>query len=227
MKHELPKLPYAYDALEPHIDAKTMEIHHTKHHQTYVDKLNDALGKPEAMNFLNLSIEELLSQLNKIPHTPESTYNALRNHGGGHANHSLFWQLMTPNVKDRVLEGNLADEIKKTFGSVDEFKKKFTEAALGRFGSGWAWLVLAPSRKAVMYDMSNAESSTRLPGELAIITTANQDSPIMDGKVPLLGLDVWEHAYYLKHQSKRADYIAAFWNVVNWKKVNELFEKAR
>ncbi len=226
-KFTLPKLPYAYDALEPHIDAKTMEIHHTKHHQTYVDKLNDALGKPEAMNFLNLSIEELLSQLNKIPHTPESTYNALRNHGGGHANHSLFWQLMTPNVKDRVLEGNIADEIKKTFGSVDEFKKKFTEAALGRFGSGWAWLVLVPSRKAVMYDMSNAESSTRLPGELAIITTANQDSPIMDGKTPLLGLDVWEHAYYLKHQSKRADYIAAFWNVVNWKKVNELFEKAR
>lgn len=227
MKHELPKLSYAYDALEPHIDAKTMEIHHTKHHQTYVDKLNDALSKPEAMNFRNLSIEELLVQLNKIPHTPEAIHNALRNHGGGHYNHSLFWQLMTPNAKDRVLKGSLADEIKKAFGGVEEFKKKFTEAALGRFGSGWAWLVLTPSREEVSWDQGDALHSTNAGLKLDIVTTANQDSPLMEDKTPILGLDVWEHAYYLKHQQKRADYIAAWWNVVNWKKVSELFEKAK
>jgi Fe-Mn family superoxide dismutase len=227
MKHELLKLPYAYDALEPHIDAKTMEIHHTKHHQAYVDKLNDALSKPEAANFRNLPIEELLVQLNKIPHTPESIHNALRNHGGGHYNHSLFWQLMTPNAKDRELKGKLADEIKKTFGSVDDFKKKFSEAALGRFGSGWAWLVLIPSGEEVSWDQSDALSSTNAGVKLAIITTANQDSPVMEGKTPILGLDVWEHAYYLKHQQKRADYIAAWWNVVNWKKASELYEKSK
>lgn len=223
MKHELPKLSYAYDALEPHIDAKTMEIHHTKHHQAYVDKLNDAIHKPEGMAFHNLPIEELLTKLSSIP---ESIRGAVRNHGGGHANHSLFWQLMTPNAKDRALKGKVVEEIKKTFGSVDEFKKKFTEAAMGRFGSGWAWLVLVPSRKAVMYDMGNAESSIGLPGELAIITTANQDSPLMEGKTPLLGLDVWEHAYYKKYEWRRAEYVNAFWSVINWSKVNELYSMA-
>jgi Fe-Mn family superoxide dismutase len=188
-----------------------------------VDKLNDALSKPEAMNFRNLSIEELLVQLNKIPHTPESVYNALRNHGGGHYNHSLFWQLMTPNVKDRELKGKLADEIKKTFGSVDEFKKKFSEAALGRFGSGWAWLVLAPSRKSVSMDHDEPYNE---PMELNIITTANQDCPLMEGKTPILGLDVWEHAFYLRHMWNRKAYIDAFWNVLNWSKVDELYQAA-
>lgn len=204
MKHELPKLPYAYDALEPYIDAKTMEIHYTKHHQTYIDKLNDAIHKPEGMKFHDMQVEELLKKINSIP---ESIRTAIRNHGGGHANHSLFWQLMTPNAKNKKFESKVADAIKKQFGSFEEFKKKFSEAAVSRFGSGWAWLVLHNKK-------------------LEIISTANQDSPLMDGKIPLLGLDVWEHAYYLKYQNKRADYIAAFWNVINWKKVDELFENS-
>lgn len=203
MKHELPKLPYAYDALEPHIDAKTMEIHHSKHHQTYVDKLNVALDKHPKL--FEKSVVELLNDIGSVPADIKC---AVQNHGGGHANHSLFWELMTPHAKDREMKGKVVDAITKTFGSVDEFKTKFNEFAINRFGSGWAWLVLHN-------------------GKLEIYSTANQDSPLMEGKIPLLGLDVWEHAYYLKHQQKRADYVAAFWNVVSWKKVNELYDKAQ
>lgn len=203
MKHELPKLPYEYNALEPHIDAKTMEIHYTKHHQVYVDKLNAALEKHPKL--FDKKVEELLAGNMKI--VPEDIKMAVRNHGGGHANHSLFWQIMTGNKKDNEFKGKIADEIKKEFGSFSDFQTKFNDAALGRFGSGWAWLVLHN-------------------GKLEVYSTANQDSPLMDGKIPLLGLDVWEHAYYLHYQNKRADYASAFWNVVNWKKVNELFEKA-
>lgn len=201
MKHVLPQLPYAYDALEPHIDARTMELHHSKHHQTYVDKLNDAIHKPEGEKFHNMPIEELLANINSIP---ESIRGAVRNHGGGHANHTLFWELMTPNKSDREFTGKAADAIVKEFGSFEEFKTKFNEAALARFGSGWAWLV-------------------RNGKKLEIYTTANQDSPLMEGKIPLLGLDVWEHGYYLKWQSNRKGYVENWWNVVNWKKVNELF----
>lgn len=204
MKHELPKIPYAYDALEPHIDAKTMEIHHTKHHQAYVDKLNEAIHKTEGENFHDLAVEELLQQLAAIP---EAIRGAVRNHGGGHANHSLFWELMTPEKKYREFMGKIAEELKKEFGGLDEFKKKFEEAALGRFGSGWAWLVLDG-------------------GKLTVISTANQDSPLSEGKTPLLGLDVWEHAYYLKYQNRRGDYAKEWWNVVNWSRVNELYENA-
>lgn len=201
MVFNLPKLSYSYDALEPIIDAKTMEIHHTKHHQTYVDKLNLALEKyPELQK---KKIEELLKDLNKIP---EDIRNAVRNHGGGHYNHSLFWEMMTPNVKDKEAKGKVVDAIVKTFGSIDKFKEQFNSTALNRFGSGWAWVV------------SNK-------GKLEICSTANQDSPISEGKTVLLGLDVWEHSYYLKHQSNRKAYVENWWNVVNWKKVNELYSK--
>ncbi len=205
MKHVLPELPYSYDALEPHIDAKTMEIHYTKHHQTYVDKLNDAIHKPEGTPFHNLSVEELLKNIAKIP---ESIRAAVKNHGGGHHNHSLFWEWMTPHAKDKKIEGKVIEIIKEAFGSFDSFKEKFNETALSRFGSGWTWLVLHN-------------------GKLEIYSTANQDSPLMENKVPLLGLDVWEHAYYLKHTSNRKAYVEAWWNVINWNKVNELFEKAK
>lgn len=201
MTFTLPKLPYAYNALEPVIDTKTMEIHHTKHHQTYVDKLNLALEKyPELQK---KKVEELLKDLSKIP---EEARNAVRNHGGGHYNHSLFWELMTPNIKDREAKGKVVEAINKEFGSFDKFKEAFNNAGLNRFGSGWAWLV---SHK----------------GKLEICSTANQDCPISEGKIPLLGLDVWEHAYYLRHQSNRKAYVESFWNVVNWKKVNELYGK--
>ncbi len=199
MKHELPKLGYGYDALEPFIDVKTMEIHYTKHHQAYIDKLNGVLEKhPELQK---KKVEDLLRDINALPadiHIP------VRNHGGGHINHSLFWELLKKDVK---FEGEIAKAIQKEFASFDEFKKKFSEAALGRFGSGWAWLVLDK-------------------GKLDVYSTSNQDSPLLEGKVPLLGLDVWEHAYYLKYQNRRAEYIEAFWNIVNWKKVNELYKKA-
>ena len=198
MNHELPKLEYSYDALEPFIDSKTMEIHYTKHHQAYIDKLNEALHKPEAGKFHALPVEELLKNINSVS---ESIRTAVRNHGGGHANHSLFWQLLKKGTKFEV---KIADAINKEFTSLDEFKRKFSDAALSRFGSGWAWLVL------------NKE-------KLEIASTPNQDSPLMDGKIPLIGLDVWEHAYYLLYQNKRAEYISAFWNVINWDKVNELF----
>ena len=201
MAHTLSKLPYAYDALEPDIDARTMEIHHTKHHQAYIDNLNKALEKyPELQE---KKVEELLLDFANIP---EDIKVAVRNHGGGHANHSLFWELMTPDKKDREFKGKVADEINKRFSGFEKFKEQFSDAAMKRFGSGWAWLVAHE-------------------GHLEIISTANQDSPLMEGKSPLLGLDVWEHAYYLNYQNKRADYVRAWWNVVNWKKVNEIYEK--
>ena len=196
MAHQLPSLPYAFDALEPHIDAQTMQIHHGKHHQAYINNLNAAL---EAHPDLQAkSVEDLIKDLNALP---EAIRTAVRNNGGGHANHSLFWTLMAPNAGGAPT-GKAADAINGAFGSFDTFKEQFGKAATTRFGSGWAWHV----------------SSS---GKLVIESTANQDSPIMEGKKPILGLDVWEHAYYLKYQNRRPDYIAAFWNVVNWAKVNE------
>ncbi len=202
MPFTLPPLPYPANALEPHIDRQTMEIHHDKHHGTYVNNLNAALEKhPELQS---TSIEDLLRDISRIP---EDIRAAVRNNGGGHANHSLFWQIMAPNTGGAP-NGAIADSIKSSFGSFDAFKDQFTKAALGRFGSGWAWLV----------DQN---------GRLAIETTANQDSPLMEGKTPVLGLDVWEHAYYLKYQNKRPDYVDAWWGVVNWKAVAERLTKAR
>ncbi|MBX4196229.1 superoxide dismutase [Candidatus Pacearchaeota archaeon] len=225
MQHTLPKLPYAYDSLEPYIDAKTMEIHYTKHHQTYIDKLNEAIHKPEGEKFHNMPVEELLKNLNSIP---ESIRTAVRNHGGGHANHSLFWQLMTNNTQDKEMKGKVIDEIKKRFESFDKFKQAFTDAALGRFGSGWAWLVIDPPGIKHFTHKNGGETQyehaeVKVP-QLYVMSTANQDSPLIEGKIPILGIDVWEHAYYLKYQNKRADYINAFWNVINWKKVDELFK---
>jgi len=196
MKHVLPQLIYKYNALEPYIDSKTMEIHYTKHHQAYIDKLNAALEKYPQLQ--KKSVEDLIKDLNAIP---EDIRTAVRNHGGGHANHSLFWELLKKGVK---LEGEIAKSIDKEFGSFDDFKKKFSDVALGRFGSGWAWLVINK-------------------GKLEVYSTANQDSPLMEGKIPILGLDVWEHAYYLRYMNKRADYVNAFWNVVNWEKANKLY----
>lgn len=198
----LPELPYAYDALEPHIDKETMNIHHTKHHNTYVTKLNDALEGHD--DLASKSIEEILANLDAIP---ESIRTAVRNNGGGHANHALFWTLLSPNGGGNP-EGELADKINEAFGSFEKFKEEFANAGVGRFGSGWAWLVV-----------NN--------GNLEITSTPNQDTPISEGKTPILGLDVWEHAYYLKYQNKRPDYISAFWNVVNWDKVSELYNKAK
>lgn len=195
MAHELPPLPYPYDALEPHIDARTMEIHHTKHHQTYVNNLNAALEKhPELQK---KSVEDLLKDLNAIP---EAIRAAVRNNGGGHANHTMFWHLMSPRGGGEP-KGELANIINSTFGSASKFKDEFTKAVLGRFGSGWAWLNLDKGGKAL------------------ISSTPNQDNPISEGLKPILGLDVWEHAYYLKYQNRRADYIAAWWNIVNWEQV--------
>ena len=199
--HKLPKLQYSYDSLEPIIDTKTMEIHHSKHHATYVQKLNDALGKYP--DLAKKEINEILKNINSVPIEIKT---AVINHGGGHFNHSFFWNIITPDKKKRELKGKIAEAIKKEFGSFDEFKKKFSEAALARFGSGWAWLVL------------NGD-------ELEIYSTGNQDSPIMGGKTPLLGLDVWEHAYYIKWNSDRKGYVENWWNVVNWERVNELYEK--
>ncbi|WP_077601311.1 superoxide dismutase SodA [Oceanobacillus sojae] len=201
-KFELPELPYAYDALEPTIDKETMNIHHTKHHNTYVTKLNDALEGHEDLQ--NKSVEELVTDLNSVP---ESIRTAVRNNGGGHANHSFFWKTLSPNGGGEPA-GELADKINSKFGSLDKFKEEFAAAAAGRFGSGWAWLVL-----------NN--------GELEITSTPNQDSPLTEGKTPLLGLDVWEHAYYLKYQNKRPEYISAFWNVVNWDQVANNYEAAK
>lgn len=200
-KFELPELPYAYDELEPHIDQETMSIHHTKHHNTYVTKLNEALEGYSDLQ--DKSLEELLSDLDNLPGDIQT---AVRNNGGGHANHSLFWSLLSANGGGEPT-GNLAEAIKAKFGSFEAFKEEFTGAAVSRFGSGWAWLVVEN-------------------GELAITSTPNQDSPIMEGKTPILGLDVWEHAYYLKYQNKRPAYIEAFWNVVNWEKVAELYKEA-
>lgn len=200
MTFSLPKLGYEYNALEPFIDEQTMRIHHTKHHQAYVDKLNAAVtGTP----FEKKTVEELLEGINSVP---ENIRMAVRNHGGGHANHSLFWTILSKS-SHKMPTGDLSKAIDKTFGSFDEFKKKFAEAAATRFGSGWAWLAVSK-------------------GKLEIYSTGNQDSPLMEGKVPVLGLDVWEHAYYLKYQNKRPDYIEAFWNIVNWEHANELYKKA-
>lgn len=197
MKHELPKLEYAYDALEPYIDAKTMEIHHTKHHQAYIDKLNLAIEKyPELQE---KKVEELLKDLNKIP---EDIRAAVRNHGGGHYNHSMFWKLLKKNVK---MSEKVNVAIDESFGNFENFKKQFTDAALNRFGSGWAWLVLNK-------------------GKLEVLSTANQDNPVSEGKIPILGIDVWEHAYYLKYQNRRAEYVEAFWNIINWEEVNSNFQ---
>ena len=190
MAYELPPLPFAYDALEPHIDEATMRLHHGKHHQAYVDKANAALdGSPLA----ECPVQELLTRLDEVA---QDKRQALRNNAGGHANHWLFWETLTPGGPDQP-EGTLGEAIASTFGSFDAFKDSFTQAATGRFGSGWAWLV---------HDGSG----------LAIATTANQDSPLTDGSTPLLGLDVWEHAYYLKYQNRRPEYVGAWWNVVNW-----------
>lgn len=201
-KHELPKLPYAYDALEPHIDARTMEIHHTKHHNTYVTKLNEAIAGNSELEAK--SLEELLTNLDAVP---ETVRTAVRNNGGGHFNHTLFWEIMGPNAGGAPT-GELAEAITKAFGSFDAFKEQFSAAAAGRFGSGWAWLVV-----------NN--------GALEVTSTPNQDTPISEGKTPILGLDVWEHAYYLKFQNKRPDYIAAFWNVVNWDEVAKRYAQAK
>jgi len=203
MQFSLPKLPYAYDALEPHIDAKTMEIHHTKHHQTYVDKLNAAIAKhPDKFKMID-SVDSLLLDIARVP---EDIKMDVRNHGGGHANHSLFWQILSSKATKPSKGFN--DLLIKNFGSFDAFKQHFSDAATKRFGSGWAWLVVTAD------------------GKLEVISTANQDSPLMEKKIPLLGLDVWEHAYYLKYQNKRPDYITAFWHVVNWPQVEKLFEQA-
>ena len=204
MAYTLPPLPYDYAALEPHIDARTMEIHHTKHHQTYINNLNTALEK--APELQNKDLDELLADLNSVP---ENIRTAVRNNGGGHWNHTLFWQIMAPNAGGEP-NGNLADAIGQSFGGFDKFKEQFTTAATGRFGSGWAWLL-------------------RDGNGLRITSTQNQDNPLMEGSRAgdvLLGLDVWEHAYYLKYQNRRPDYIAAWWNVVNWPEVAKRLEAA-
>jgi superoxide dismutase, Fe-Mn family len=202
MAFELPQLPYAYDALEPHIDKETMNIHHTKHHNTYVTNLNNALQGNE--DLLSKSVEEVVANLDAVP---EAVRTAVRNNGGGHANHSLFWQILSPNGGGAPT-GELADAISNKFGSLDSFKEEFAKAATTRFGSGWAWL-----------SVSN--------GELEVSSTANQDSPLMEGKTPILGLDVWEHAYYLNYQNRRPDYISSFWNVVNWDEVSKRYSAAK
>lgn len=203
MAHQLPKLPYPYDALEPHIDARTMEIHHTKHHQAYVNNLNSALeGRADLQA---KSLDALLASLDSVP---EGIRTAVRNNGGGHSNHSLFWTAMARNGGGEPA-GALADAIKNAFGDFASFKDQFTKAAMGRFGSGWAWLALDKA------------------GALKVYSTPNQDSPMMDGMTPLLGLDVWEHAYYLLYQNRRADYVAAWWNVVNWAEVSNRYAAAK
>ncbi|MEH7605920.1 superoxide dismutase SodA [Priestia megaterium] len=202
MAYKLPELPYAYDALEPHIDKETMNIHHTKHHNTYVTNLNAAVeGKADLES---KSIEELISNLDAVP---EDIRTAVRNNGGGHANHSLFWTILCPNGGGAPT-GELADAIASKFGSFDQFKEEFANAAKTRFGSGWAWLVV-----------NN--------GELEVTSTPNQDSPLMEGKTPILGLDVWEHAYYLNYQNRRPDYISAFFNVVKWDEVAKRYNAAK
>ncbi|AHV95488.1 superoxide dismutase [Paenibacillus sabinae] len=202
MAFELPALPYPNDALEPHIDATTMEIHHDRHHNTYVTNLNAALEK--APELQGKGLEELISNLDAVP---EAIRTAVRNNGGGHANHSLFWETIGPNGGGAPT-GALAEAIDSELGGFEKFKEDFAVAATTRFGSGWAWLSIKD-------------------GKLAVSSTPNQDSPIMEGATPLLGLDVWEHAYYLKYQNKRPDYIKAFWNVVNWDAVGKLYESAK
>src|SRR4051812_12355678 len=203
MAFTLPPLPYPSDALEPHIDKTTMEIHHDKHHGAYVTNLNKALES--APEWQNKPIEEILGNLNSLP---ESIRTAVRNNGGGHANHTLFWEIMGPG-SGGAPTGDLATAINSTFGGFDQFKAKIKENAMGQFGSGWSWLAVDKS------------------GNLQAIKTPNQDTPLMDGHTPLMGIDVWEHAYYLKYQNKRADYVDAWWNVVNWAKIGERFAKVK
>lgn len=198
MKHELIKLPYAYDALEPYIDAQTMEIHHSKHHQNYVNNLNVALDKHP--DLYNLSLDDLLVNVKQIP---EDVLVVVKNNAGGVYNHNFFWSILGKDSGD--ISTDLLSKINSQYSSLDKFKEEFTKAALARFGSGWAWLVLSQGK------------------QLEVYSTANQDSPISEGKIPLLTVDVWEHAYYLKYQNKRADYVTNWWNVVNWKKVSELY----
>jgi Fe-Mn family superoxide dismutase len=200
MPHTLPPLPYAFDALEPHIDKQTMEIHHGKHHNAYVTNLNVALEKhPELQS---KTAEDLIRNLNGVP---EDIRTAVRNNGGGHVNHSMFWQIMGPHAGGPPT-GAIADAIKSSFGSFDAFKEQFAKAGIGRFGSGWAWVI----------DTGN---------KLVIESTPNQDTPLMEGKKPVFGIDVWEHAYYLKYQNRRPDYITAWWNVVNWTEINKRLGK--
>lgn len=203
MAHQLPDLPYAHDALEPHVDTRTMQIHHGKHHQGYVNKLNAALEGNASL--AAKSVEDLLRNMDAVP---DAIKGAVRNNGGGHANHSLFWSVMSPSGGGSP-EGALAKAINDTFGSFDGFKEAFSAAAGTRFGSGWAWLVV------------------KADGSLAVYSTANQDSPYMAGDTPILGLDVWEHAYYLNYQNRRPDYVSAFWNVVNWTAVASNFDAAK
>ncbi len=201
MAYSLPQLPYAYDALEPNIDTKTMEIHHTKHHQTYINNINATV---EGTAWEKLSIEELVSKVNEVP---ADLKNSVINNGGGHANHSLFWTVMSPQGGGTPIK-QIAEAIDRDIGGFENFKEAFTKAALTRFGSGWAWLSVTPEKKVIV------ESS------------ANQDSPLMNGNIPILALDVWEHAYYLKYQNRRPEYIAAFYNVVNWEEVNRRYLEA-
>ena len=203
MAHELPNLPYAHNALEPHIDARTMEIHHGKHHATYIAKLNDAIKGNADLE--GKSIVALISDLGSVP---ENIRGAVRNNGGGHANHSLFWKVLGPNAGGAP-SGDLGAAIDAAFGSFDDFKAKFEAAGATRFGSGWAWLIVSKS------------------GALEITSTPNQDSPLMEGNTPILGCDVWEHAYYLNYQNRRPDYLKAFWNVVNWDEVAKNFAEAK
>ncbi|BCX74182.1 MULTISPECIES: superoxide dismutase [Acinetobacter] len=201
MAYSLPQLPYAYDALEPNIDTQTMEIHHTKHHQTYINNINAAI---EGTEWEKLSVEVLVSKVNEVP---AELKNNVINNAGGHANHSLFWTVMSPQGGGEPIK-EIAEAIEKDIGGFEKFKEAFTKAALTRFGSGWAWLSVTPEKKVIV------ESS------------ANQDSPLMNGNIPVLGLDVWEHAYYLKYQNRRPEYIAAFFNVVNWEEVNRRYLEA-
>lgn len=202
MAHSVPPLPYAYNALEPHIDEQTMQIHHDKHHAAYVTNLNAALEKEPSLQ--NKSIEELISGIDSVP---EGIRTAVRNNGGGHANHTMFWEIMGPNGGGQPT-GAIADAITQTFGSLDSLKEQFNKAATTRFGSGWAWVVVHS-------------------GKLEVTSTPNQDNPMMEGKTPLFGLDVWEHAYYLKYQNRRPEYISAWWNTINWDAVNERYSKAK
>lgn len=199
--YTLPELPYAYNALEPYIDERTMQVHHDKHHATYVKNLNDVLVGHDAL--LSLPVEKLIADLSQVP---EAVRTKVRNNGGGHANHELFWQVMAPKTGGEP-SGALAKAIDSTFGGFSQFQEKFAAGGIGRFGSGWVWLV------------KDGET-------LIILDTPNQDNPLMEGKIPILGLDVWEHAYYLKYQNLRADYIKAWWNVVNWKEVEKRFTQA-
>jgi Fe-Mn family superoxide dismutase len=199
MAHELPPLPYAYDALEPHIDKETMTLHHDKHHQAYVNNLNTALEKYPDLQ--GKSAEELIRDLNSVP---EVIRMAVRNNGGGHVNHTMFWEIMGPNGGGQPT-GAIADAINQAFGSFDDFKKQFNDAGVKRFGSGWVWLVRSSS------------------GQLQITSTQNQDNPISEGQTPILGNDVWEHAYYLKYQNRRPDYLSAWWNTINWDEINRRF----